>query len=65
MKARDLLILAAVLLVAGFAVADALRPEGTATPRETEETTTAPPTTTSQEELLLGRQKFPDVTGVG
>jgi len=66
MKARDLLILAAVLLVAGFAVADAIRPEGTATPRETtEETTTTPPTTTSPEELLLGRQKFPDVTGVG
>jgi WD40-like Beta Propeller Repeat len=68
MKARDLLILTAVLLVGGFAVADAIRPEGTATPRETTQerpTTTSPPITTAPEPLQLGRQKFPDVTGVG
>jgi hypothetical protein len=66
MKGRDLLILAAVLLLGGFAVADALRGGGSTTRAdERVETTTTSPTTTAQEEFQLGRQKFPDVLGVG
>jgi hypothetical protein len=68
MKGRDLLILAAVVLVAGFAVADAIRTEGSAQPPRLPET--QPATTTGSvvppPDAELGRQRFdpvPDAPG--
>lgn len=67
MKGRDLLILGAVLLVVGFAVADSLRSDeeriearGTSgvAEQDTVATTTAP-----VEEDVLGREFFPTVNG--
>ena len=68
MKGRDLLILAAVLLVIGFAVADSLRSDETSV--ESRPTTSrpesAPATTTAPvEEDDLGRESFPPVSGTG
>jgi WD40-like Beta Propeller Repeat len=66
MKPRDLVIVAAVLLVGGFAVADALREEGgTQAGRETAPTTTRPPPTTTREASGLGHATFPQVPGAG
>ena len=66
MKGRDLLILAAVLLVGGFALADALRSDETriearppTTNPDEQATTTAP----EDEDDELGRALFPAVTG--
>jgi hypothetical protein len=64
MGGRDVLILAAVLLVGGFAVADSLRGEGTPTRPEARETTTAA-ATTAPNDVQLGRRKFPPLPGVG
>ncbi len=65
MKGRDLLILAAVLLVIGFAVADSLRSDETRV--ESRPTTSGPgeaPTDTAPaEEDDLGREFFPTVSG--
>ena len=62
MNGRDLLILAAVLLVGGFAVADAIRSEA-------EETQAEAPTTRSSIVPSppddLGRTRFPSVSGAG
>ena len=63
MKGRDLLILAGILLVGGFAVADALRPEGESAPREDRPTTTAPDATSTEEES--GIEQLPAVPGGG
>ena len=66
MKGRDLLILAAVLLVIGLAVADSLRSdESRVESRPTTSGPEAPPstTTTPGEEDVLGRESFPPVTG--
>jgi hypothetical protein len=67
MKSRDLLILGAVLLVAGFAVADALRTEGSSAPRqpEPERTTTRSVITEPEPPADLGRASFPEVLGAG
>jgi hypothetical protein len=67
MKGRDLLILGAVLLVAGFAVADALRGEGSSAPRSTESelTTTRSVITESEPPPGLGQTSFPQVPGAG
>jgi hypothetical protein len=66
-KGRDLLILLAVVLVGGFAVADALRGGDDAERVVERETTTNPATTptgaTPDEEL--GRARFPQVNGAG
>jgi hypothetical protein len=66
MNGRDLLILTAVLLVGGFAVADAIRNEAESTrPRtESEESTTASSVVPSPPEYL-GRTRFPGVSGAG
>jgi WD40-like Beta Propeller Repeat len=64
-KGRDLLILGAVLLVVGFAVADSLRSDesrvearrGTTEPEDGATTTTAAP------DENLGRELFPEVSG--
>jgi hypothetical protein len=62
-KGRDLLILAAVLLLGGFAVADALRETATSEPREARPTTTEPATTSTEE--AGGPERFPAVPGAG
>ena len=65
MKGRDLLILAAIVLVGGFAVADALRSDGSQV--EVRPATTEPPpattTTEGPEEDDLGHAFFPEVNG--
>ena len=66
MKGRDLLILAAVLLVIGLAVADSLRSdESRVESRPTTSGPEAPPSTTTApvEEDVLGRESFPPVHG--
>lgn len=63
MKGRDLLILAGVLLVGGFAVADALRGGGESALPEARPTTTAPATTSTEEERRP--QRLPAVPGAG
>jgi hypothetical protein len=68
MKGRDLLILGAVLLVAGFAVADALRSEGSSLPTpqtQAERTTTRSVITEPEQPADLGRASFPEVLGAG
>lgn len=68
MKGRDLVILAAVLLVGGFALADTLRRATTPEPaREAGRTTTAGETTTAEspDEPDVGRASFPSVRGAG
>jgi hypothetical protein len=68
LKGRDILILAAVVLVGGFAVADSLRNEaagdGSAPQRDTTEATTEASTVTEEDEDL-GRAFFPSVSGAG
>lgn len=70
MKGRDLLILAAVLLVGGFAVADTIRSEAQS-PSEPTEAESPPPTDTASVVTLepvpedLGREEFPAVNGTG
>jgi hypothetical protein len=64
-KGRDLLILAAVALVIGFAVADSLRSDETrveSRPGSTE-AETGPTTSGTVEEDVLGRELFPSVSG--
>jgi hypothetical protein len=61
-KGRDLLILTAVLLLGGFALADALRETVTSEPREARPPTTTEPATTSTEEDG-GPERFPAVPG--
>ena len=63
MKGRDLLILAGVLLLGGFAVADVLRDTATSEPREAQPATTAPATTSTEEEPAI--QQLPAVPGAG
>jgi hypothetical protein len=70
MRGRDLLILAAVLLVGGFAVADTLRSEAESPPARTEAerpptTSTTSVVTTAPEPENLGRETFPAVSGAG
>ena len=68
MKGRDLLILLAVVLVGGFAVADALRSEDDAERVVERETTTNPAATTptgATPDEELGRARFPQVNGAG
>jgi len=62
-KGRDLLILAAVLLLGGFAVADVLRESATSEPREARPPATEPATTSTEEEPAL--RQLPPVSGVG
>jgi hypothetical protein len=62
---RDFLILGAVLLVGGFAVADSLRSEEAPERREARTTGTERSTTVSREQSRLGREKLPDVPGAG
>jgi WD40-like Beta Propeller Repeat len=66
MNGRDLFILAAVLLVGGFAVADAIRSEAESTRPQTraEEPTTRSSVVPSPPEDL-GRTRFPGVSGAG
>ena len=68
MKGRDLLILLAVVLVGGFAVADALRSEGggdrDAEPRTTTDSA-ATTTVAGTPDEELGRARFPQVNGAG
>ncbi|MGH3005500.1 MAG: hypothetical protein ACRDOS_06285 [Gaiellaceae bacterium] len=66
MNGRDLLILAAVLLVGGFAVADAIRSEAESTRPQTqaEEPTTRSSVVPEPPEDL-GRTRFPGVSGAG
>ena len=65
MKGRDVLILGAVLLVVGFALADSLRSDETRV--ETQPTATQPPeqatTTAPATDENLGRELFPPVNG--
>ena len=68
MKGRDLLILLAVVLVGGFAVADALRSEGggdRAAERRTTTDSAATTTTVGTPDEELGRARFPQVNGAG
>jgi hypothetical protein len=67
-KGRDLLILLAVVLVGGFAVADALRSEDGGERVVERETTTNPAATTTAAatpDEELGRARFPQVNGAG
>lgn len=64
MKGRDLLILAAIVLVGGFAVADALRSdEERVDARETTTGRVDVPTTSTVDDGELGRAFFPSVSG--
>jgi hypothetical protein len=67
-KGRDLLILLAVVLVGGFAVADALR-SGDGSERASERPTTTNPTSTTSvvdpPDEDLGQARFPQVNGAG
>ena len=67
MKGRDLLILAAVVLVGGLAVADSLRSDGDIRPAADEPATTATTATTAvpAPDEDLGRESFPAVPGAG
>ena len=65
MKGRDLLILTAVLLLGGFAVADALRETATSEPREARPTTTTTEPATTSTEDDEGPQQLPAVPGAG
>ena len=69
MKARDLLIVAAIVLVAGFAAADALRSGGSferaPAPTETEPAAVEPVEEPTEEERSLGRERFPRVPTSG
>lgn len=66
MKGRDLGILAAVLLVGGFAVADAIRTEAESTPSPTEAEEPAATTSVVPEPPEdLGRTRFPRIPGAG
>jgi hypothetical protein len=66
MRGRDLLILAAVLLVGGFAVADTIRSGAESPPRRTQaEGPTASAVTTEPAPDDLGEATFPDVPGAG
>jgi hypothetical protein len=65
-KGRDLLILGAVLLVIGFAVADSLRSDEErveARPTTSGAEEDAPTTSGAEEEDVLGREFFPSVNG--
>ena len=62
MNGRDLLILAAVLLVGGFAVADAIRSEAESTRPETPTTRSSVVPSPPDD---LGRTRFPGVSGAG
>jgi hypothetical protein len=63
-KGRDLLILLAIVLVGGFAVADALRSDGSRIEaRDTSTEQGDAPTTTSVDDGDLGRAFFPTVNG--
>lgn len=66
MKSRDVLILGAVVLVAGFAVADSLRSGGARVetrPTTTEDGDAATTTAAESDEEPLGRASFPSVSG--
>jgi WD40-like Beta Propeller Repeat len=63
-KGRDLLILAAVVLIGGLAVADSLRSDGDVRPAADEPATTATTVTPAPDEDL-GRESFPAVPGAG
>jgi hypothetical protein len=67
MRGRDLFILVAVLLIGGFAVADAIRSEADSTqpPTETEATTTTSVVETVPPPPDLGRATFPSVPEAG
>lgn len=67
MRGRDLLILAAVLLLGGFAVADGLRRVGGDEPAAERPTTaaTGATTTAATTDEDLGRETFPQVPGAG
>jgi hypothetical protein len=69
MKARDLLILTGIVLVAGFAAADALRDgagsEPAPAPTETEPAVVELDDEPSEEERRLGRERFPRVPTSG
>lgn len=65
MKGRDLFILAALVLVAGFAVADSLRGEGAPARPVPPDETTLPVVTTGPEQPPVERRKFPGVPGTG
>lgn len=60
MKVRDLLILAAVVLVGGFAIADAIRSEGSA-PGPTKPSRTTTESVLPPPDAELGRSRFPAV----
>jgi hypothetical protein len=60
-KGRDLLILAAIVLVGGFAVADSLRSDGEHV--EARPTTSGPTATEAADDGDLGRAFFPSVSG--
>jgi hypothetical protein len=66
MNGRDLLILAAVLLVGGFAVADSIRNEAESTrPQTRAETPTTRSSIVPSPPDDLGRTRFPGVSGAG
>ena len=66
MNGRDLLILAAVLLVGGFAVADAIRSEAESTRPQTQaEAPTTRSSVVPSPPDDLGRTRFPGVSGAG
>lgn len=67
MRGRDLLILAAVLLIGGFAVADAIRSEAEPAepPTRTERPTTTETSVVPPPSEDLGRTRMPGVPGAG
>jgi hypothetical protein len=67
MRGRDLLILAPVVLIAGIAIADALRGGGSSTvlTTESERTTTRSVVTETELPEDLGRGSFPPIAGAG
>jgi hypothetical protein len=62
-KGRDLLILAGVLFLGGFAVADVLRDTASSDPREAQPMTTTPATTSTEADE--GPRRFPAVPEAG